>query len=53
MPNETSLRAGEFSDAPSDLNPSLTRALLACGVAAGPLYLGVGLAHALARPGAK
>jgi hypothetical protein len=51
MPNETSLRAGEFSDAPSDLNPSLTRALLACGVAAGPLYLGVGLAHALARPG--
>lgn len=51
MPNETSLRAGELRGTPSDLNPSLTRTLLACGMAAGPVYLGVGLAHALARPG--
>ena len=31
--------------------PRLVRALLACGVVAGPFYLGVGLAQALTRPG--
>jgi Protein of unknown function (DUF998) len=35
----------------SALNTTPTRVLLGCGAAAGPVYLGVGLAQALTRPG--
>ena len=32
-------------------NPATTRALLTAGIAAGPVYVGIGLAEALLRPG--
>lgn len=41
-----------LASSPSVETPTaLTRALLACGVVAGPLYLAVGVAQALTRPG--
>jgi hypothetical protein len=50
MHNETAARTHKPMSG-AQANVSLTRALLACGIAAGPLYLGVGLAQALTRPG--
>jgi hypothetical protein len=45
--------ASNRSRPPSDLStaPAPNRALLACGVAAGPLYAGLALGQGLSRPG--
>src|SRR6266516_979263 len=36
---------------PDDPTTKLTRALLSCGVVAGPIYIGVGLIEMITRPG--
>ena len=41
----------EIFNTPPETGTRLTRALLTLGIAAGPLYLAVGLAQALTRPG--
>ena len=46
-----SLPGGAAVSVPTEGATSLTRALLACGVAAGPVYVGVSLAQALTREG--
>ncbi|MCA9957207.1 MAG: hypothetical protein KC434_20905, partial [Anaerolineales bacterium] len=40
----------EILDTPHETGTRPTKALLALGIAAGPLYLAVGLAQALTRP---
>ncbi|HKZ68736.1 MAG TPA: DUF998 domain-containing protein, partial [Anaerolineales bacterium] len=47
----TTIAFDEVPSASSETTTKLTRALLACGVVAGPVYLSVGLVQAFTRPG--
>lgn len=49
--NRTSLAFDQMAERQVTPGPGLTRALLSCGLIAGPFYLVVGLIQALTRPG--